>query len=28
MRADFNSFPKFTGPNKHFAMATRVVEPR
>lgn len=27
MRADFNAFPRFTGPNKHFAMATRVVRP-
>jgi hypothetical protein len=25
MRADFNSFPPFTGPNRHYAMATRVV---
>ena len=25
MRADFKSFPTFTGPNNHFAMATRVV---
>jgi uncharacterized protein (TIGR02118 family) len=24
MRADFRAFPSFTGPNKHFAMATRV----
>jgi hypothetical protein len=28
MRADFKTFPRFTGPNKHFAMATRVVQPR
>jgi hypothetical protein len=27
MRADFNTFPKFSGPNNHFAMATRVVMP-
>jgi hypothetical protein len=27
MRADFNAFPAFTGPNKHFAMATHVVFP-
>jgi len=26
MRADFKSFPAFSGPNNHFAMATRVVE--
>jgi len=26
MRADFRAFPKFSGPNKHYAMATRVVE--
>jgi hypothetical protein len=25
MRADFKAFPPFTGPNTHFAMATRVV---
>jgi hypothetical protein len=25
MRADFKTFPKFTGPNKHYAMATRVI---
>jgi len=25
MREDFGRFPKFTGPNNHFAMATRVV---
>lgn len=25
MRADFNTFPAFSGPNKHFAMATRLV---
>jgi hypothetical protein len=25
MRADFKDFPKFTGPNNHYAMATRVV---
>jgi hypothetical protein len=25
MREDFKRFPKFTGPNNHFAMATRVV---
>jgi uncharacterized protein (TIGR02118 family) len=27
MRADFHSFPAFTGPNFHYAMATRVVQP-
>lgn len=27
MRADFHSFPRFTGPNRHFAMTTRVVLP-
>lgn len=27
MRADFKAFPTFTGPNKHFAMATRLVQP-
>jgi hypothetical protein len=27
MRADFKTFPKFTGPNNHFAMATRAVVP-
>lgn len=27
MRADFKAFPRFTGPNRHFAMATRVVQP-
>jgi hypothetical protein len=27
MRADFRTFPPFTGPNNHFAMATRVVGP-
>jgi hypothetical protein len=27
MRADFKTFPKFTGPNNHYAMATRVVLP-
>jgi uncharacterized protein (TIGR02118 family) len=27
MRADFKTFPKFTGPNNHYAMATRVVRP-
>ena len=26
MRADFHSFPAFTGPNRHYAMATRVVD--
>ena len=24
MRADFKTFPPFTGPNNHYAMATRV----
>lgn len=28
MRADFKTFPRFTGPNNHYAMATRVVTPR
>jgi hypothetical protein len=28
MRADYRTFPPFTGPNNHYAMATRVVEPR
>jgi hypothetical protein len=28
MRADFKTFPKFSGPNNHFAVATRVVRPR
>jgi len=28
MRADYKTFPPFTGPNNHFAMATRVVAPR
>jgi len=27
MRTDFKAFPPFTGPNTHFAMATRVVRP-
>lgn len=27
MREDFGRFPKFSGPNNHFAMATRVVGP-
>jgi hypothetical protein len=27
MRADFHSFPPFTGPNYHYAMATRGVQP-
>lgn len=27
MRADFRAFPPFTGPNNHYAMATRVVQP-
>jgi hypothetical protein len=27
MRADFKTFPKFSGPNNHYAMATRVVRP-
>jgi hypothetical protein len=27
MRADFKTFPSFTGPTNHFAMATRVVRP-
>ena len=28
MRADYRTFPPFTGPNRHYAMATRVVQPR
>jgi hypothetical protein len=28
MRDDFKRFPKFTGPNNHFAMATHVVRPQ
>lgn len=28
MRADFRTFPKFSGPNNHYAMATRVVQPQ
>ncbi|MGH6672633.1 MAG: hypothetical protein ACRECV_11775 [Xanthobacteraceae bacterium] len=28
MRADFKTFPRFSGPNNHYAMATRVVKPR
>lgn len=27
MRADFRTFPKFSGPNKHYAMSTRVIAP-
>ncbi len=27
MRADFNAFPKFSGPNRHYAMATRALTP-
>jgi hypothetical protein len=27
MRADFRAFPPFSGPNNHYAMATRVVKP-
>jgi hypothetical protein len=27
MRADFKTFPRFTGPNNHYAMATRVLQP-
>ena len=27
MRADFKAFPRFTGPNRHYAMATRVLQP-
>jgi hypothetical protein len=27
MRADYNTFPPFTGPTRHFAMTTRVVRP-
>jgi len=27
MRADFHSFPPFTGPTKHYAMATHIVRP-
>ena len=28
MRADYKAFPSFTGPNRHYAMATRVLLPR
>lgn len=27
MRADFHTFPPFTGPTKHYAMATHIVRP-
>jgi len=27
MRADYKTFPPFTGPNNHFAMATHVIRP-
>jgi len=27
MRADFKTFPRFTGPNNHYAMATRELRP-
>jgi hypothetical protein len=27
MRADFKTFPRFTGPNNHYAMTTRVLTP-
>jgi hypothetical protein len=27
MRADYATFPRFSGPNKHYAMATRVLQP-
>jgi len=27
MRADFKAFPRFSGPNKHYAMTTRVLRP-
>ena len=27
MRADYKTFPPFTGPTKHYAMTTRVVQP-
>jgi hypothetical protein len=27
MRADFRTFPKFSGPNNHYAMATSMIEP-
>jgi hypothetical protein len=27
MRADFKAFPRFTGPNNHYAMTTRVLRP-
>jgi hypothetical protein len=27
MRADYAAFPPFTGPNKHYAMATLVAYP-
>jgi hypothetical protein len=26
MRADFKTFPRFSGPNTHYAMATRLLE--
>jgi hypothetical protein len=28
MRADYKTFPPFTGPNRHYAMATRVLHPK
>jgi hypothetical protein len=28
MRADFKTFPRFTGPNNHYAMTTRIVVPQ
>jgi len=27
MRADFKAFPRFSGPNTHYAMATRLLQP-
>ena len=27
MRADFKAFPRFTGPNNHYAMTTRILRP-
>jgi hypothetical protein len=27
MRADYKAFPRFTGPNRHYAMATRILLP-
>jgi len=27
MRADFKTFPRFSGPNTHYAMTTRLLRP-